>query len=119
MIRKLLYGAGALSASLFAATTAWAVQAICAQMQRRHEPAVMMGDLNEWSVRGGALRGFGDGWEVLRCGRSFPSRRPLAPLDRIVHSAHWRCEGTGVHHSALAAVASDHLPVRATLSLTA
>jgi endonuclease/exonuclease/phosphatase family metal-dependent hydrolase len=95
------------------------VQAICAQMQRRHEPAVMMGDLNEWSVRGGALRGFGDGWEVLRCGRSFPSRRPLAPLDRIVHSAHWRCEGTGVHHSALAAVASDHLPVRATLSLTA
>lgn len=95
------------------------VRAICDEMHRKGDPAVLMGDLNEWAHRGGALRAFGDGWEILRPGRSFPSRRPLAQLDRIVHSPEWRCEGAHVHHSALAAVASDHLPVRAELSLTA
>jgi endonuclease/exonuclease/phosphatase family metal-dependent hydrolase len=52
-------------------------------------------------------------------GNSFPSRRPIAPLDRIVHSPEWRCSHAGVHHSALATLASDHLPVRATLELPA
>jgi endonuclease/exonuclease/phosphatase family metal-dependent hydrolase len=94
------------------------VETICKSMHQRGGPAVLMGDLNEWSVRGGALRAF-DGWEVLSPGRSFPSRRPIAQLDRIVHSSEWRCEGASVHHSALAAVASDHLPVTAALSLTA
>jgi endonuclease/exonuclease/phosphatase family metal-dependent hydrolase len=95
------------------------VEAICKSMRERAAPAVLMGDLNEWSTRGGALRAFSDDWDVLRPGRSFPSRRPIAQLDRIVHSADWRCEGLGVHHSALAAVASDHLPVTASLSLAA
>ena len=95
------------------------VRAICAQAGAKAAPAVLMGDLNEWAPRGGALTAFGEGWNVLRPGRSFPSRSPLAQLDRIVHSPHWRCEGASVHHSALAAVASDHLPVRAALTLTA
>ncbi|MDE2620399.1 MAG: endonuclease/exonuclease/phosphatase family protein [Sphingomonadales bacterium] len=81
-------------------------------------PAVLMGDLNEWARTGGSLAAFaGSGWQVLAPGRSFPSRRPLAMLDRIVASADWACAGTGVHHSALAAGASDHLPVHATLTL--
>ena len=74
-------------------------------------PAVLMGDFNEWSPRGGCLREFGDGWTVLAPGRSFPSRQPLALLDRIVFSRGWTIHGHGVHHSALAARASDHLPV--------
>ncbi|OCC24145.1 endonuclease [Croceicoccus estronivorus] len=80
-------------------------------------PAVLMGDLNEWSVRGGCLREFGHGWQVLAPGRSFPTRQPVAQLDRIVASADWRCEGHGVHHSALSARGSDHLPVWARLAL--
>lgn len=81
-------------------------------------PAVLMGDFNEWARHGGSLSEFaGVAWHVLAPGRSFPSRRPVAMLDRIVVSGDWDCLGSGVHHSALAARASDHLPVLARLSL--
>ena len=45
------------------------------------------------------------------------SRRPVAMLDRIVVSAEWTLREAGVHHSALAARGSDHLPVFARLVL--
>lgn len=80
-------------------------------------PTVLMGDFNQWGRNRGALREFAEGWHTLHIGNSFPSRRPVAPLDRIVHTPEWTCQQSGVHHSALAALASDHLPVRATLSL--
>lgn len=82
-------------------------------------PSVILGDFNEWSLHGGSMREFDGGWNVLAPGKSFPSRRPLAPLDRIVASRHWECLEHGVHHSALAASASDHLPVWARLEFTA
>jgi len=81
-------------------------------------PTVLMGDFNEWSAAG-CLREFGHDWRVLACGRSFPARRPLGQLDRVVVSRGWRVVSAGVHHSALAAVASDHLPVWACLDLAA
>ena len=80
-------------------------------------PTVLLGDLNEWAVHGGSLREFHHDWRVLAPGRSFPSRRPVAQLDRIVISGEWAVEKVAVHHSALAAVASDHLPVFARLTL--
>lgn len=80
-------------------------------------PSVLMGDFNEWAQHGGCFREFGGGWRVLAPGRSFPSRRPVAPLDRIVASETWRVLETRVHHSALAARGSDHLPVWARLEL--
>jgi endonuclease/exonuclease/phosphatase family metal-dependent hydrolase len=82
-------------------------------------PAVLLGDFNQWGANSGAMREFGHGWQVLATGKSFPSRRPVAQLDRIVASHHWRVEAAGVHHSALAARASDHLPVWAVLALDA
>lgn len=82
-------------------------------------PTVMMGDFNQWGRSSGALRELAGSWSALPTGNSFPSRRPIAPLDRIVHSSEWSCHHASVHHSALAAVASDHLPVKATLELTA
>ena len=82
-------------------------------------PTVLMGDFNQWGRGTGAVREFARGWHALATGNSFPSRRPLAPLDRIVHSPEWTCRQAGVHHSALAVAASDHLPVRATLELDA
>ncbi len=93
------------------------IEAVCHAMSRSDMPSVLMGDFNEWSPRGGAQRAFGKGWNVLAPGRSFPSRRPLAGLDRIVHSNHWKAAEHGVHHSSLAVSASDHLPVRAELEL--
>jgi endonuclease/exonuclease/phosphatase family metal-dependent hydrolase len=80
-------------------------------------PTVMMGDMNEWAARGGCFRAFDGSWQVLTPGRSFPSRRPIAALDRIIVSQDCKVVGTGVHHSALSAIGSDHLPVFATLEL--
>ncbi|MDT0506997.1 endonuclease/exonuclease/phosphatase family protein [Novosphingobium sp. MMS21-SN21R] len=95
------------------------VEAVCAHIAGHDEQghAVMMGDLNEWSAAGGALAAFRAPLRVLTPGRSFPSRRPLAQLDRIVVSEGLQVDGVGVHHSALAAVGSDHLPVWANLRL--
>ncbi|MGB7373385.1 endonuclease/exonuclease/phosphatase family protein [Pontixanthobacter sp.] len=80
-------------------------------------PAVIMGDFNQWGLHTGAMQEFGPAWQSLPLGKSFPSRQPLACLDRIVASAEWRCSASGVHHSAAAAQASDHLPVLAQLHL--
>ncbi len=91
------------------------IDAVCGAMAAAGASGVMLGDLNEWSRDKGALRGFPADWKVLAPGRSFPSRRPVAMLDRIVHSTNLTCVETGVHHSALAARASDHLPVWAVL----
>ena len=80
-------------------------------------PTVLMGDFNQWGVNGGAMRAFGPDWHVLDTGRSFPSRQPIARLDRIVTSREWGCLAQHAHHSAMAAQASDHLPVVAELEL--
>lgn len=81
-------------------------------------PTVLMGDFNEWSRSRGAWREFhAPRWQVLAPGRSFPSRRPVAMLDRIVASEEWQDVSCAVHHSPLAARASDHLPVFARMTL--
>ena len=80
-------------------------------------PAVLMGDLNEWALRGGSLREVQPPWRLLAPGRSFPSRQPLAQFDRLVVSPQWQVQHCAVHHSTLAARASDHLPVMAQLEL--
>ncbi|MGV3553672.1 MAG: endonuclease/exonuclease/phosphatase family protein [Croceibacterium sp.] len=82
-------------------------------------PTVMMGDFNQWGAGKRALRELRESWQVLETGKSFPSRQPLAPLDRIIASSEWHCHAAGPHHSALAARASDHLPVVATLEMSA
>jgi endonuclease/exonuclease/phosphatase family metal-dependent hydrolase len=78
-------------------------------------PAVLMGDLNEWSVRGGCLRDFGHHLTFAECGRSFHVRRPVARLDRIMVTEELGIDDCGVHHSAAARKASDHYPVWAKL----
>lgn len=81
-------------------------------------PTVLLGDFNEWATRGGCFREFtGGDWQVLSPGRSFPSPRPVAQLDRIIASQEWDVHSAQAHHSALAARGSDHLPVWAALSL--
>ncbi len=83
----------------------------------RHCPTVLAGDTNEWAARGGVFRCFREGWSVLDSGRSFPTRRPIARLDRLIVTDHWHVEETKVHHSLLASRASDHLPIWAALRL--
>ena len=83
----------------------------------RDLPTVIMGDFNQWGRATGAMREFADRWMVVTPGKSYPSRQPVATLDRIVASKHWGCVEAEVHHTALSAVASDHLPVAAKLEL--
>lgn len=83
----------------------------------RNLPSVILGDFNQWGRQTGAMREFGERWEVLTPGRSYPSRQPVATLDRIAVTHHWKCTGAGVHHTPLSAIASDHLPVFAQLRL--
>ncbi|WBY16862.1 endonuclease/exonuclease/phosphatase family protein [Erythrobacteraceae bacterium WH01K] len=80
-------------------------------------PEVLMGDFNQWQSQRGAIRAFGEEWRVLAPGPSFPSRRPVARLDRMVVSASWDVLSQDVHQSALSHVASDHLPICAKLRL--
>lgn len=81
-------------------------------------PTVLMGDLNEWSVRGGCLRDFGRSFRFAPTGPSFHSRRPVARLDRIMVGPRVRVLGCGVHLSARAERASDHLPIWAEIDLS-
>ncbi|MDQ4088558.1 MAG: endonuclease/exonuclease/phosphatase family protein, partial [Pseudomonadota bacterium] len=74
-------------------------------------PTVLMGDLNEWSTRGGCLRDFAAHHQFAPCGRSFHARRPIAQLDRIMVSPDLEILASGAHGSPTARRASDHLPV--------
>ena len=80
-------------------------------------PAVMLGDCNEWIRPIGGERGLAAHWEMVEPGRSFPARRPLLALDRMMHTPHWQLEGAEVHATPLARQASDHLPIKAALAL--
>ncbi|GGD62699.1 endonuclease [Erythrobacter arachoides] len=80
-------------------------------------PAVMMGDCNEWLRPIGGELGLAAHWSVVDPGSSFPSRRPVLALDRLMHTPHWHMVETGVHSTPLSRQASDHLPIKATLRL--
>ena len=88
-------------------------QAILTYLESRdgEPPTVLMGDLNEWSVRGGCLRDFACRHSFAECGRSFHARRPIAMLDRIMVSPDLEIIAAGTHRSLLSRRASDHLPI--------
>ena len=74
-------------------------------------PTVLMGDLNEWSAARGCLQDFGRDYDTAATGPSFHARRPVVRLDRIMTSRDLTIVESGVHMSAAARTASDHLPI--------
>jgi endonuclease/exonuclease/phosphatase family metal-dependent hydrolase len=84
---------------------------IAALAERRSIPTILMGDLNEWTLHGGCLREFAHDFRIAPTPPSFHSRRPLARLDRIMTDRSLSIMACGVHHSAKARRASDHLPI--------
>jgi endonuclease/exonuclease/phosphatase family metal-dependent hydrolase len=77
-------------------------------------PTILMGDFNEWRVRQRSSLSilepiFGSGASP----RSFPSRRPIFALDRILGWPDSFVSNLAVHASPLARIASDHLPLTA------
>jgi len=84
---------------------------------KEEDRAVLLGDLNEWFLWGRPLRHLHRYFDETPALATFPSRHPILALDRL-----WAHPGTmlkklEVHKTPLARVASDHLPLVATLQL--
>ena len=90
------------------------IEAIAARPQKM--PTVLMGDTNEWRTVAGCLNELEPEFHIAPTGPSFHARHPVATLDRIIVHQDLRIEAAGVHASAAARRASDHLPVWARLS---
>ena len=80
-------------------------------------PTVLLGDLNEWFLWGRPLRWLHAHFERPPAPRTFPAGWPLLALDRVWVKPRQCLRAITVHRSALARLASDHLPVVAAIDL--
>lgn len=81
-------------------------------------PTLLLGDLNEWrSRRRSSLNVFEPLFGEAHPLPSFPSRRPMFPLDRILGWPRGLVRDLAVHDTPLARKASDHLPLTAEADL--
>ncbi|MBB3385300.1 endonuclease/exonuclease/phosphatase family protein (plasmid) [Rhizobium sp. WW22] len=82
-------------------------------------PTVLLGDLNEWRLGDrSSLNTFQAAFGPLPPAvPSFPSTLPLLALDRIMANRRGMISAVEVHDSPLARMASDHLPIKAVVSL--
>ena len=87
------------------------------EQRRAPMPTVLMGDLNEWTARGGCLRDFGAHMIFADTGKSYHAGNPIARLDRIMVSKDVRIKACGVHRSAASRMGSDHLPIWADVEI--
>jgi len=87
--------------------------------QRPFMPTVMVGDLNEWRLgKNSSLKNLMNSFNlVMGSVPSFPSRFPVLALDRVLATPHHLVTSVDIHHSPLAKIASDHLPVKAWIDL--
>ncbi len=82
------------------------------------QPAILMGDLNEWWSRRDALRALDRTVRFLHSPATFPARLPILRLDRIAVRALRSTDHDGFARridNALTRIASDHLPLVADL----
>ena len=82
-----------------------------------YRPNVMMGDFNQWTNRGAFSEFAFHRHRVADLPASFPARRPLARLDRIILSHDIEQTGGGVQACEQSRVASDHLPIWADITV--
>lgn len=84
---------------------------------RDDQPTLLMGDLNEWRLGNrSSLNSLASTFRGMPSAvPSFPSRLPVLALDRIMCSHEGLIDTVHVHDTALARVASDHLPIKALL----
>ncbi len=82
-------------------------------------PIVLLGDVNEWFLWGRPLRWMHRHFKRTPALATFPAGRPLFALDRIWVEPNQILQRMAVHTSHTARIASDHLPIVATLDLGA
>ena len=98
---------------LFAAERRWQVRKLVELVRETNERMVVLGDINEWLPLSRPLRWLNRLMGHSVADRSFPSRWPLVALDRVWVRPRPALLALKAHRSPLAALASDHLPVKA------
>lgn len=85
----------------------------------QHRPVIVLGDMNEWRIGAkSSLKRFSPHFgPVHSAAASYPARFPLWSLDRVLTSPEIVARDVMVHDSHLARVASDHLPIKATIEI--
>jgi endonuclease/exonuclease/phosphatase family metal-dependent hydrolase len=84
---------------------------------RAGEKAVLVGDLNEWFLWGRPLRKLHRYFKATPSPATFPSRLPVFALDRLWTHPRSMLKDIAAHATPLSRIASDHLPLVATLDL--
>src|SRR5207244_3932271 len=79
--------------------------------RRLADAVLLMGDLNEWRGRSGAIRLLDRRLGPSAAARTFPSWLPVLALDRIYAEGPAVLRDVHVYRSSLARLASDHLPL--------
>ena len=80
---------------------------------------VLAGDLNEWLPVGCSHTLFHDSWGAHPNPPTFPATRPVLGFDRVWVAPRRCLVRLEVHQTPLARMASDHLPLKATLDFAA
>jgi len=80
-------------------------------------PTVLMGDINEWFLWGRPLRWMHRHFEETPSPATFPAGFPIFALDRMWVKPRGLLSNIEVHSTPLARKASDHLPLKAELTL--
>lgn len=83
--------------------------------RRAADAALLVGDLNEWRGRTGGIRALDRSLGASEAPRTFPSWLPVLPLDRIYVDGPAVLHDVRVYRSPLARIASDHLPLVASV----
>lgn len=95
------------------------VRTLLAAFDNSNLPVILLGDINEWFVRGRALRALVSHFRRAPAPRTFPTLCPIFALDRIwMHPGEYLVD-VAAHRSALARRASDHYPLVARIRLPA
>ena len=85
----------------------------------RRYPTVLAGDVNEWFLWGRPLRWMHRHFQHTPAPATFPAGRPLFALDRIWVEPRRAMQHLVAHASTTARVASDHLPIVASIDFGA
>ena len=94
------------------------LQTVRREIAHEHPVArVLLGDINEWCSYGAPLRKLDRYFQNGCSPATFPSRFPLLALDRILVRPHSAVRDVGVNKNEATRVASDHLPLLATINL--
>lgn len=79
--------------------------------ERPEIPSLLAGDFNEWCPFSRQIKLLRQDWNMVPCRRTFPSRFPVLPLDRIFFNHRIRIVEFRVHNTPLSRSASDHRPL--------